>query len=112
MNAGVRHDRKKRECCAQGEGCWVWSQGGLYIAMEPGCFTMVKGNKFASLAPKVGSVSEIHISHKETCYCGCRRVGFVSCARKMCNYVLRKKIRKATIKTKAQRQVAFIYKVT
>ena len=76
MNAGARHDRKKRECCAQSEGCWVRSQGGLYIAMELGHFTVVKGNKFASLAPKVGSVSEIHISHKKTRYCGCRRVGF------------------------------------
>ena len=92
-------------------GCWVRSQGGLYIAMELGHFTMVKGNKFASLAPKVGSVSEIHISHKETCYCGCRRVGFGSCARKMCNYALTKKIRKATIKTEAQRHAALIYKV-
>lgn len=43
MNAGVRHDRKKRECCAQSEGCWVRSQGGLYIAMEPDRFTVVKG---------------------------------------------------------------------
>ena len=77
MNAGARHDMKKCECGAQGEGCWVRSQGGLYIAMEPGRFTVVKGNKFASLAPKVGSVSEIHISHKETRYCGCRRVGFL-----------------------------------
>ena len=43
MNAGARHDRKKRECCAQSEGCWVRSQGGLYIAMEPDRFTVVKG---------------------------------------------------------------------
>ena len=91
--------------------CWVRSQGGLYIAMESDHFTVVKGNKFASLAPKVGSVSEIHISHKETCYCGCRRVGFGSCARKMCNYVLTKKIRKANIKAEAQRQAALIYTV-
>ena len=76
--------------CECGEGCWVRSQGGLYIAMEPDHFSVVKGNKFANLAPKVGSVSEIHISHKETCYCGCRRVGFGSCARKMCNYALTK----------------------
>ena len=93
MNAGVRHDGKKRESCAQGGGCWVRSQGGLYIAMEPDRFTMVKGNKFASLAPKVRSVSEIHISHKETCYCGCRRVGFGSCARKICSYALTKNAR-------------------
>ena len=64
MNAGVRHDRKKCKCGAQGGGCWVRSQGGLYIAMEPDRFTVVKGNKFASLAPKVRSVSEIHISQK------------------------------------------------
>ena len=75
-------------------GCWVRSQGDLYIAMElDHFFTVVKGNKFASLAPKVRSVSEIHISHKETCYCGCRRVGFGSCARKMCNYALTKNAR-------------------
>ena len=83
MNAGARHDREKRECGAQGEGCWVRAQDGLYIAMElDHFFTVVKGNKFASLAPKVRSVSEIHISHKETCYCGCCRVGFGSCAQK------------------------------
>ena len=76
MNAGARHDRIKCECGAQSEGCWVRSQGGLYISMELDRFTVVKGNKYASLAPKVGSVSEIHISHKETRYCGCRRVGF------------------------------------
>ena len=93
MNAGARHDMKKRECCAQSEGCWVRSQGGLYIAMELGRFTVVKGNKFASLAPKVRSVSEIHISHKETCYCGCRRVGFGSRARKICSYALTKNAR-------------------
>ena len=93
---------KSCECGAQGEGCWVRSQGGLYISMEPDHFTVVKGNKFSSLAPKVRSVSEIHISHKETCYCGCRRVGFGSFARKMCNYALTKKIRKATIKAEAQ----------
>ena len=63
---------------AQGVGCLVRSQGVLYIEMELGHFTVVKGNKFASLAPKVGSVSEIHISHKETCYCGCRRVVLVA----------------------------------
>ena len=83
----------------------------LYIAMEPDHFTVVKGNKFASLAPKVRSVSEIHISHKETCYCGCRQVGFGSCARKMCNYALTKKIRKATIKIEAQRRAALIHNV-
>ena len=110
MNAGVRHDRKKRECCAQSEGCWVRSQGGLYIAMEPDRFTVVKGNKFASLAPKVESVSEIHISHKETCYCGCRRVGFGSCARKNMQ-LCADQICKATIKTEAQRQAALIYTV-
>ena len=38
MNAGARHDRKKCECGAQSEGCWVRSQGGLYIAMEPDSF--------------------------------------------------------------------------
>ena len=75
---------------AQGVGCLVRSRGGLFIALELGHFTMVKGNKFASLAPKVESVSEIHISHKEMRYCGCRRVGFGSCARKMCNYALTK----------------------
>ena len=108
---GLGMTGKSCECGAQSEGCWVRSQGGLYIAMEPDRFTVVKGNKFASLAPKVGSVSEIHISHKETCYCGCRRVGFGSCARKMCNYALTKKIRKATIKAEAQRQAALIYMV-
>ena len=67
---------KSCEGGAQGVGCLVRSRGVLYIAMELGHFTVVKGNKFASLAPKVGSVSEIHISHKETCYCGCRRGWF------------------------------------
>ena len=110
MNAGARHDRKKCECGAQSEGCWVRSQGGLYIEMEPDRFTVVKGNKFASLAPKVRSVSEIHISHKETCYCGCRRVGFGSCARKNMQ-LCADKIRKATIKIEAQRQAALIYMV-
>ena len=61
---GLGMTGKSCECGAQGEGCWVRSQGGLYIAMELDHFTVVKGNKFASLAPKVGSVSEIHISHK------------------------------------------------
>ena len=75
---------------AQGVGCLVRSRGGLYIAMELDRFTVVNGNKFASLDPKVRSVSEIHISHKETCYCGCRRVGFGSCARKICSYALTK----------------------
>ena len=90
---------------AQGEGCLAGSRGGLFIALELGHFTVVKGNKFASLAPKVGSVSEIHISQKETCYCGCRQVGFGSCARK--NMQLRADQKcKATIKTEAQRQAA------
>ena len=110
MNAGARHDRKKCECGAQGEGCWVRAQDGLHIAMELDHFTVVKGNKFASLAPKVGSVSEIHISHKETCYCGCRRVGFGSCAWKTMQLCADQKC-KATIKTEAQRQAAFIHKV-
>ena len=78
--------------------------------MEPDRFTVVKGNKFASLAPKVRSVSEIHISHKETCYCGCRRVGFGSCARKNMQLCADQKC-KATIKTEAQRQAALIYTV-
>ena len=83
--------------------CWVRSQGGLYIAMElDHFFTMVKGNKFASLAPKVRSVSEIHISHKETCYCGCRRVGFGSCAGKNMQ-LCADQTGKAIIKTEAQR---------
>ena len=94
----------------QSVGCWVRSQGGLYIAMELGHFTVVKGNKFASLAPKVGSVLEIHISHKETCYCGCRWVGFGSCAQKNMQ-LCADQLCKATIKTEAQRQAAFIYKV-
>ena len=46
---------------AQGVGCLVRSRGGLYIAMEPGRFTVVNGNKFASLALKV-SVEDTHIS--------------------------------------------------
>ena len=107
---GLGMTGKSCECGAQGEGCWVRSQGGLYIAMEPDHFTVVKGNKFASLAPKVGSVSEIHISHKETCYCGCRRVGFGSCARKNMQLGANQKC-KATIKTEAQRQAALIYTV-
>ena len=107
---GLGMTGKSCECGAQGEGCWVRSQGGLYIAMEPDRFTVVKGNKFASLAPKVGSVSEIHISHKETCYCGCRRVGFGSCARKNMQLCADQKC-KATIKTEAQRQAALIYTV-
>ena len=93
-----------------GEGYSARSRGGLYIATELGHFTVVKGNKFASLAPKVGSVSEIHISHKETCYCGCRRVGFGSCARKNMQLCTDQKC-KATIKTEAQRQAALIYTV-
>ena len=111
MNTGARHDRKKGcEGGAQGVGCWVRSQGGLYIAKELGHFTVVKGNKFTSLAPKVGSVSEIHISHKETCYCGCRRVGFGSCARKNMQLCADQTC-KAIIKTEAQRQAALIYAV-
>ena len=110
MNVGVRHERKKCECGAQGGSCWVGSQGGLYIAMEPDRFTVVKGNKFANLAPKVGSVSEIHISHKETCYCGCRRVGFGSCAQKNMQ-LCTDQICKAIIKIEAQRQAALIYAV-
>ena len=107
---GLGMTGKSCECGAQGEGCWVRSQGGLYIAMEPDHFTVVKGNKFASLAPKVGSVSEIHISHKETCYCGCRQVGFGSCARKNMQ-LCADQICKATIKTEAPRQAALIYTV-
>ena len=72
------------------------------LAMELGYFTVVKDNKFASLAPKVGSVSEIHISHKKTCYCGCHRVGFGSCARKNMQ-LCADQFCKATIKTEAQR---------
>ena len=101
---------KRCECGAQGEGCWVRSQGGLYIAMEPDCFTVVKGNKLASLAPKVRSVSEILIPHKELCYCGCRRAGFGSCARKNMQ-LCADQICKATIKTEAQRQDALKYTV-
>ena len=107
---GLGMTGKSCECGAQGEGCWVRSQGGLYIAMEPDRFTVVKGNKFASLAPKVGSVSEIHISHKETCYCGCRRVGFGSCARKNMQ-LCADQICKAIIKTEAQIHAALIYAV-
>ena len=110
MNAGARHDRKKCKGGAQSEGCWVRSQGGLYIAMEPDRFTVVKGNKFASLAPKVRSVSEIHISHKEMCYCGCCRAGFGSCARKNMQLCADQTC-KAIIKTEAQRQAALIYAV-
>ena len=110
MNAGVRHDRKKRECCAQSEGCWVRSQGGLYIAKEPDRFTVAKSNKFSRLAPKVRSVSEIHISHKEMCYCGCCRAGFGSCARKNMQLCADQTC-KAIIKTEAQRQAALIYVV-
>ena len=100
---------KSCECGAQGEGWWVRSQGGLYIAMEPDRFTVVKGKKkISSLVPKVGSVSEIHISHKETCYCGCRRVGFGSCARKNMQLCADQKC-KATIKTEAQRQAVLMY---
>ena len=51
---------------------------------------MVKGNKFASLAPKVRSVSEIHISHKETCYCGFVGLVLVVVPGKICSYVLTK----------------------
>ena len=79
--------------------------------MEPDRFTVVKSNKFASLDPKVRLVSEIHISHKETRYCGCRRVGFGSCAWKNVQ-LCADQICKAIIKTEAQRQAAFIYKVT
>ena len=104
---GLGMTGKSCECGAQSEGCWVRSQGGLYIAMEPDCFTVVKGKKIASLAPKVRSVSEIHISHKETCYCGCRRVGFGSCAWKNMQLCADQKC-KAIIKTEAQRQAAFI----
>ena len=105
---GLGMTGKSCECGAQSEGCWVRSQGGLYIAMEPDRFTVVKGNKFASLAPKVRSVSEIHISHKETCYCGCRRVGFGSCARKNMQLCADRKC-KAIIKAEAQRQAVLIY---
>ena len=86
------------------------SQGALYIAVELDRFTVVHGNKFASLDPKVRSVSEIHISHKETCYCGCRRVGFGSCARKNMQ-LCADQTGKAIFKTEAQRQAALIYVV-
>ena len=107
---GLGMTGKSCECGAQSEGCWVRSQGGLYIGMEPDRFTVVKGNKVASLAPKVESVSEIHPSHEETRYCGCRRVSFGSCSRKNMQLCADQKC-KATIKTEAQRQAALIYTV-
>ena len=48
---------------AQGEGCLARSRGGLFIALEMGHFTMVKGNEFAGSAPRDGVKPQIHISH-------------------------------------------------
>ena len=47
---------------AQDEGCLARSRGGLFIAPELGHFTVVKGNEFASTAPRAGVKLQIHIS--------------------------------------------------
>ena len=49
----------------QGEGCLARSRGGLFIALELGRFTVVKGNEFARSAPRVGvKATDTHISLK------------------------------------------------
>ena len=58
------------------------SRGGLFIALELGQFTVVKGNKFASLAPRVEvKVTDTYLT-KVTYHCGVVGVGFGRCARK------------------------------
>ena len=65
---------------AQGEGCLARSRGGLFIALELGHFTVVKGNKFASLAPRVEvKVTDTYLT-KVTYHCGSCRGGLGSCA--------------------------------
>ena len=50
---------------AQGEGCLARSRGGLFIALELGHFTVVKGNEFVSSASRVGvKATDTHISLK------------------------------------------------
>ena len=72
---------------------------------------MVKGNKYARLAPKDGvSVRRYTYLIKIRVTVGVVGVGFGSCARKMCTMLT--KIRVATIKTGAQRQAALIHKIT
>ena len=51
---------------------------------------MVKGNKFASLAPKVGSVSEIHISHNKRVTVVVVGLVLVVVPGKICSYALTK----------------------
>ena len=65
---------------AQGEGCLARSRGGLFIALELGHFTVVKGNKFASLAPRVKVKATDTYLTKVTYHCGGCRGGFGSCA--------------------------------
>ena len=50
---------------AQGERCLARSRGGLFIALELGYFTVVKGNEFSCSAPRVGvKATDTHISLK------------------------------------------------
>ena len=76
---------------AQVVGCLVRSRGGLFIALELGHFTVVKGNEFAHSAPKVGvKATNTHISQEWRGTVGVVGVGFGSCARKIGNYALTK----------------------
>ena len=63
-------------------GCEGGARGGLFIALELGHFTMVKGNKIASLAPRVEvKVTDTYLT-KVTYHCGSCQGGLGSCARK------------------------------
>ena len=62
-------------------GCLVRSRGGLFIALKLGHFTVVKGNKFASLAPRVEIKAIDTYLTKVTYHCGVVEVGLGSCAR-------------------------------
>ena len=71
----------------------------------------MKGNKYARLAPKDGvSVRRYTYLIKKRVIVRVVGVGFGSCARKNMQ-LCADQIRKATIKTEAQRQAALIYTV-
>jgi len=60
---GLGMARNGCEGGAQGERGLARSRGGLFIALELGRFTVVKGNEIASSAPRVGVKPRIHISY-------------------------------------------------
>ena len=62
MNAGVRHDRKKRECCAQGGG--LLGKVTRWPLYSIGGWVTYRGEGQPVVDPVLGSKPQIYASHK------------------------------------------------